>query len=257
MGGGTFIYATPALHHTGLSPRGRGNPYHPSYKAVIVRSIPAWAGEPFCAAMSITPLSVYPRVGGGTGNQPHPLNPMLGLSPRGRGNLHPVAAYHSKIGSIPAWAGEPLRPDRRSGGDGVYPRVGGGTMCRLRCPRTSQGLSPRGRGNPWRQSPIAAKLRSIPAWAGEPGIRRSGARSDAVYPRVGGGTRLRYPADRRREGLSPRGRGNHHHHRPRCPNPRSIPAWAGEPTASSSSYMTSRVYPRVGGGTQPCQSPRH
>ena len=70
----------------------------------------------------------------------------------------------------------------------VYPRVGGGTR---------YGLIYRIYG-----------LRSIPAWAGEPGSTLAEEVLETVYPRVGGGT-WRY--DRFRvasAGLSPRGRGN-------------------------------------------------
>ena len=73
--------------------------------------------------------------------------------------------------------------------------------------------------------------RSVPAWAGEPTMRRSGRQQQGVYPRVGGGTFTGSPSWHWPPGLSPRGRGNlvwgvpvygYAH--------RSIPAWAGEPT---------------------------
>ena len=78
----------------------------------------------------------------------------------------------------------------------VYPRVGGAT-----CPTVSgitwtlcSGLSPRGRGNPCSPSALASK--------------REQAR---VYPRVGGATQSFANRFRRHD-------------------PRSIPAWAGQPT---------------------------
>ena len=52
-----------------------------------MRSIPAWAGEPFYARLRGKMAAVYPRV----------------------------------------WAGEPLRRARVNANAGVYPRVGGGT----------------------------------------------------------------------------------------------------------------------------------
>ena len=49
--------------------------------------------------------------------------------------------------SIPAWAGEPSLRPRYPCGEGVYPRVGGGTMLVISFTPAVLGLSPRGRGN--------------------------------------------------------------------------------------------------------------
>ena len=86
-----------------------------------------------------------------------------------------------------------------------------------------------GRGNPWHLTHRIRLQRSIPAWAGKP---RAAVRADhhrEVYPRVGGETWgiLYRLADN--AGLSPRGRGNQPHPRPRHQAERSIPAWAGKP----------------------------
>ena len=71
-----------------------------------------------------------------------------GLSPRVRGNLRTFDTLTTSDGSIPACAGEPrprvcaCMPPR------VYPRVCGGTRSFGEGLATSQGLSPRVRGNP-------------------------------------------------------------------------------------------------------------
>ena len=113
----------------------------------------------------------------------------------------------------------------------VYPRVGGGTDDIIAAYAVDEGLSPRGRGNLLPLSlPVPLTRRSIPAWAGEPGMAGQHHRLTAeVYPRVGGGTRLYLPPVG--------GTGNHG----------SIPAWAGEPGIAVIGPV--RVYPRVGGGT--------
>ena len=72
-------------------------------------------------------------------------------------------------------------------------------------------------------------MRSIPAWAGEPGKDEPLAQSNAVYPRVGGGTRLLIESAHSVMGLSPRGRGNRTWSLSPGSYDRSIPAWAGEP----------------------------
>ena len=70
-----------------------------------------------------------------------------------------------------------------------------------------------------------------------------------VYPRVCGGTGATIPPSNRREGLSPRVRGNP------LPGPcypraaRSIPACAGEPAGVGGRAALGGVYPRVCGGT--------
>ena len=132
-----------------------------------------------------------------------------GLSPRGRGNRHPVVMALAGVWSIPAWAGEPVRIGDRPCKDTVYPRVGGGTRRYAICPLCTDCLSPRGRG--------------------EPGIYSCVANIRSVYPRVGGGTTdWQMPGGQR---------------------PLSIPAWAGEPASYGRAVYRLPVYPRVGGGT--------
>ena len=102
-----------------------------------VRSIPAWAGEPSSVISNQSAATVYPRVGGGTQLRHIQPERRYGLSPRGRGNRAAARLSPCPPRSIPAWAGEPCEFALDTYGDGVYPRVGGGTP-----------------------------LRSIPAWAG-------------------------------------------------------------------------------------------
>ena len=70
-----------------------------------------------------------------------------------------------------------------------------------------------------------------------------------VYPRVCGGTSSHHRSSRGRWGLSPRVRGNPADDDKQMIIERSIPACAGEPGMMSSCSDTSRVYPRVCGGT--------
>ena len=131
----------------------------------------------------------------------------------------------------------------------VYPRVGGGTMSGKIDSQASQGLSPRGRGNPLAGLPLAALLGSIPAWAGEPRLRARLVFRCWVYPRVGGGTSIVAQRRPRGQGLSPRGRGNPIRLVSAHVEEGSIPAWAGEPERRIGTWTKCRVYPRVGGGT--------
>ena len=174
----------------GLSPRGRGNLLHRQPKVAPRRSIPAWAGEPSVGTWTPLLHRVYPRVGGGTVFTASDWTVIRGLSPRGRGNRSFTAPTGWSGASIPAWAGEPPRSLAMAAYVTVYPRVGGGTQASNRLSSAPSGLSPRGRGNrgPWAR--CRQRLGSIPAWAGEPATGRWCRPDTAVYPRVGGGTRL-------------------------------------------------------------------
>ena len=86
VGGGTDRDIGRLLRGSGLSPRGRGNPPHGIAHRPHLRSIPAWAGEPFLSTTCPGVSPVYPRVGGGTSSTFGTNASQRGLSPRGRGN---------------------------------------------------------------------------------------------------------------------------------------------------------------------------
>ena len=65
VGGGNRLPFADSGNRPGLSPRGRGKPVWPIAKQVHVGSIPAWAGETVWVVHWVSPLAVYPRVGGG------------------------------------------------------------------------------------------------------------------------------------------------------------------------------------------------
>ena len=107
--------------------------------------------------------------------------------------------------------------------------------------------------------------RSIPACAGEPSVSLDNDSLQTVYPRVCGGTFMPGSFGQQDVGLSPRVRGNPSVIFPSPMQVGSIPACAGEPPTSCGLATTTRVYPRVCGGTarwktmnalQPGLSPR-
>ena len=136
----------------------------------------------------------------------------------------------------------------------VYPRVGGATAPWLPGIYPGSGLSPRGRGNPQPYPCRPDRLRSIPAWAGQPGCGTIWTFGWAVYPRVGGATCTPQQVKDGLAGLSPRGRGNRGQAGRSTPPRRSIPAWAGQPVTIRASLKPWPVYPRVGGATLACPS---
>ena len=228
--GGTPAFRPQVTDFEGLSPRVRGNPVRFLAKGKRLRSIPACAGEPHRRCAASLPARVYPRVCGGTSHSQSLPSINDGLSPRVRGNLRLKPARNGGGGSIPACAGEPGRARLSATPRKVYPRVCGGTRMAVPEKINQRGLSPRVRGNLWRQVDAAFRAGSIPACAGEPVQPRRLATHLRVYPRVCGGTRGRRGRRILYGGLSPRVRGNP---LPGFPIPsglRSIPACAGEPT---------------------------
>ena len=105
--GGTAVRIRSNSPGYGLSPRVRGNPINFSFRAPDQRTIPACAGEPVVAIEINSQCRDYPRVCGGTWKVFMSAIPILGLSPRVRGNLESVYVSNSDSGTIPACAGEP------------------------------------------------------------------------------------------------------------------------------------------------------
>ena len=248
VGGGNMNTQMIQPRSCGLSPRGRGKPLPAAMSDVGQRSIPAWAGETNSISKTAGPSRVYPRVGGGNPGRQFRRGGVQGLSPRGRGKRPGCDLTMAATGSIPAWAGETAAPARRPLIDGVYPRVGGGNPGRSFHSPSPLGLSPRGRGKPFRQHRLPAPPGSIPAWAGETAIIARHWSVSMVYPRVGGGNRGHRRPGHYPGGLSPRGRGKPFQAMLLPTDQGSIPAWAGEtPTGGAADYFCT-VYPRVGGG---------
>ena len=247
--GGTPARVYPGPFSIGLSPRMRGNPGRVCDSLVGQRSIPAYAGEPVHEYLRRSQHQVYPRVCGGTGVACRSGGMARGLSPRMRGNRCCRLSYISAWGSIPAYAGEPRQRQIYLHQSEVYPRVCGGTEPCLLFAHVACGLSPRMRGNRPIRILSNIRLRSIPAYAGEPWPGISATWTTEVYPRVCGGT-FSHPCSLYHAfGLSPRMRGNpgQCHRRP-IPH-RSIPAYAGEPPGQGAQPASPGVYPRVCGGT--------
>ena len=166
----------------------RGNPWILTHLPMLLRSIPAHAGEPLGHSSPVPSHRVYPRACGGTPGWVVCAASVMGLSPRMRGNLKEVLRDLARIRSIPAHAGEPSRTRRSVDRSRVYPRACGGTPASRAACATSKGLSPRMRGNPCRDTRPGRRRGSIPAHAGEPSAQSSTSGPPGVYPRACGGT---------------------------------------------------------------------
>ena len=247
--GGTMNRSLVQVLLAGLSPRVRGNLRRRSGAADRIGSIPACAGEPGPAAVTLAAEKVYPRVCGGTSTSIAMTDESAGLSPRVRGNQRPHGAGGPGNRSIPACAGEPRIRFPVCVYGAVYPRVCGGTTWRAWMLRLICGLSPRVRGNLPIHNRDTVHTGSIPACAGEPRLLRLIRGRSRVYPRVCGGTESPVLMILIGTGLSPRVRGNRQQQVIPLTRRRSIPACAGEPRNHQGSPKSARVYPRVCGGT--------
>ena len=114
----------------------------------------------------------------------------------------------------------------------AYPRVCGATRSPWITTATSEGLSPRVRGNLDRANADRRVLGPIPACAGQPKAGEKVAPVHRAYPRVCGAT---VPSPELRDdltGLSPRVRGNLHVTAQLEGRIGPIPACAGQPACS-------------------------
>ena len=216
----------------GLSPRVRGKPLARPQKKHRVRSIPACAGEAWRYRGNSRQTRVYPRVCGGSAFCPSTDRVRCGLSPRVRGKRCPPAYARRAGRSIPACAGEAATSPGSAFRFRVYPRVCGGSRQRWTPAAGVAGLSPRVRGKRLTDRPQRPRRRSIPACAGEALCAPARFTPPAVYPRVCGGSIAGVSADRNPQGLSPRVRGKRYWRPFEQLGLRSIPACAGEASAS-------------------------
>ena len=207
--GGEHFFSWAALSAaSGSSPRGRGTRALALLTVLLLRFIPAWAGNTREAAGGCSLQSVHPRVGGEHNHSDsaslsrHRFIPAwagnTGLSLLGQfpnrfsvgGDLEPPPIVLLRIRFI-AWAGNE-RP--------FIPAWAGNTSF-----SPSSGSS-RGRGTPEKLLPAIGR-RFIPAWAGNTSCGSARNGSTAVHPRVGGEHPWVGFGHTIGAGSSPRGRG--------------------------------------------------
>ena len=114
---------------------------------------------------------------------------------------------------------------------------------------SAPGLSPRVRGKRTNGRSGSVVRRSIPACAGEAACGRCRRLTIGVYPRVCGGSVLAAVHRLFLDGLSPRVRGKQGDADAFLADGGSIPACAGEASATAFSPAYTSVYPRVCGGS--------
>ncbi len=113
----------------------------------------------------------------------------------------------------------------------------------------ANGLSPPTRGIPSTSAISGASVRSIPAYAGDPGLGCGNQTPPGVYPRLRGGSGWFIESVEQPQGLSPPTRGIPARFELERMDVRSIPAYAGDPLGQRRLPASLEVYPRLRGGS--------
>ena len=159
-----------AYYYDGLSPRVRGSRRRRCKTSARSRSIPASAGQPFCADCPRCLPAVYPRECGAAILPSSNGLPLFWVYPRECGAAILSHSLHRQLRdrSIPASAGQPQKAAISHILTQVYPRECGAASNVVLPSSARVGLSPRVRGSRFLSGSQIGRRRSIPASAGQP-----------------------------------------------------------------------------------------
>ena len=212
---------------SGSSPRARGTRARQHRTRADGRIIPACAGNTTPAFSAAAKVS--------------------GSSPRARGTRVVRETARAVLRIIPACAGNTASRFPRSYLRADHPRVRGEhSMTDPELVRAA-GSSPRARGTQHRFGRCAARVRIIPACAGNTSSTAGARGSRSDHPRVRGEHETRAIDAQLRLGSSPRARGTQESTPPSHPHSRIIPACAGNTAPVCPMFFASPDHPRVRG----------
>ncbi len=215
---------------------------------LLIRSIPAFTGEPRNDQPGSPAHPVHPRFHGGASRTRGASATASGPSPLSRGSHGHSTVQEMRTGSIPAFTGEPAVFAVFAVFDTVHPRFHGGAHLLVVGRRFVWGPSPLSRGSHFRPIRRAFGGRSIPAFTGEPCDGRAYFRCTRVHPRFHGGARIRSRTASGVTGPSPLSRGSRSRGANHGRSCRSIPAFTGEPIMCCCTVQSGKVHPRFHGG---------
>ncbi len=205
--GGSTYSLKRRVCQCGLSPPTRGIRWGWAHEDGPIRSIPAYAGDPTSTRRLPRGWWVYPRLRGGSRLRSSSSLSSVGLSPPTRGIQIALPQPLPRIGSIPAYAGDPDDSGIITNAIEVYPRLRGGSALLIGWAISTTGLSPPTRGiQPAPPAPTCTG-RSIPAYAGDPTTHVHHEHHNEVYPRLRGGSIVGWSSPSIVMGLSPPTRG--------------------------------------------------
>ncbi len=231
----------------GSSPRLRGTPLAVDLVTLLIRFIPAPAGNTSVADRPTASPPVHPRACGEHSISFCLLIDLSGSSPRLRGTPIGTGRLHEGGRFIPAPAGNTGMGRGGSRGLAVHPRACGEHDQHAGGGEGADGSSPRLRGTRWYSAASDGRYRFIPAPAGNTALIAQGRRVAAVHPRACGEHSFAASSDSPRIGSSPRLRGTHLRSAAvRVPG-RFIPAPAGNTNQAPTRNSNAAVHPRACG----------
>ena len=170
----------------GSSPRARGTRAALRPGKVFARFIPACAGNTRPCDLSVTVITVHPRVRGEHEAEEVPHALLGGSSPRARGTPSGRKRKTPACRFIPACAGNTCAVCSRPRSESVHPRVRGEHLARVAHRKVDRGSSPRARGTRHLGDNATVASRFIPACAGNTTGPRARRSERTVHPRVRG-----------------------------------------------------------------------
>ena len=213
--------------HFGSSPRTRGTGVGDRHTAELRRFIPAHAGNRGRSACAWAMASVHPRARGEQSMRRAHASACAGSSPRTRGTDAHLAVHPSPNRFIPAHAGN-SRPGAPTPPPApVHPRARGEQVLTTFGRDSGYGSSPRTRGTERMGRSRIARLRFIPAHAGNRASTATWPPIRTVHPRARGEQASKAIAISAASGSSPRTRGTERRNGERVRSQRFIPAHAG------------------------------
>ena len=222
-------------------------PWHRRRRVLLLRFIPARAGNSCYRRRCHPRTSVHPRAGGELRCLSRRRVMVFGSSPRGRGTPRRRNGTTRPRRFIPARAGNSTAGMLDAQQLTVHPRAGGELFGTVDHNPLSIGSSPRGRGTRRVRPGRRIVLRFIPARAGNSWRRPTLACRSTVHPRAGGELTPGPVIDREVIGSSPRGRGTQSAGRLQRDLRRFIPARAGNSSMRGIPSLSFSVHPRAGG----------
>ena len=225
----------------------RGKPEDDVHGWILLRIIPAHAGQTGLRVTLNPPESDHPRACGANPESPEWAQPTTGSSPRMRGKLAAAVPGLDARRIIPAHAGQTMNGSATSSAPADHPRACGANMTVEYTAVPDNGSSPRMRGKRAPRMVRAGRVRIIPAHAGQTDRHMSTALGVRDHPRACGAN-PRYPtASTVHDGSSPRMRGKRVGGRARRCGRRIIPAHAGQTAVHISVRLPRPDHPRACG----------
>ena len=185
-GGEHAISVAVAIRSSGSSPRRRGTLGHERPQHVVLRFIPAQAGNTLLEGLLVLCGPVHPRAGGEHVPVLRLYLASSGSSPRRRGTLAKLNRRRNLNRFIPAQAGNTSRPRSAWARSSVHPRAGGEHRLVAMASIADSGSSPRRRGTRGHRESGVPVRRFIPAQAGNTASSKWQAFLTPVHPRAGG-----------------------------------------------------------------------